>query len=135
MVPEADPGSASMTSTVPALPPATPSGASLSILDALRPLLPDLSVGGLLGFATGLALKKIGRLALTALGLLFITLQVLAYFDLISVNWPRLQALSEPWLRQGGEVSGRWMMRVLTANLPFAGAFTAGLWLGLRARG
>lgn len=124
-----------MPSTVPA--PSSPglSGASLSVLDALRPLLPDLSVGGLLGFATGLALKKIGRVALVALGLLFIALQVLVYFGLVTVNWPRLQALSEPWLRQGGELGTRWLMRALTANLPFAGAFTAGLWLGLRARG
>ncbi|WP_084050809.1 FUN14 domain-containing protein [Deinococcus hopiensis] len=112
-----------------------PPDSSVSLLDALRPLLPDFSVGALLGFATGLALKKVGRAVLLALGLLFIALQLLAYFDLVTVNWPRLQALSEPWLRQGGELGSRWLMRVLTANLPFAGAFTAGLLLGLRARG
>ncbi|WP_019585412.1 FUN14 domain-containing protein [Deinococcus apachensis] len=105
------------------------------IADALRPLLPDLSVGAVLGFATGFALKKIGRVALLGLGLLFITVQVLAYFDLVTVNWPRVQALADPLLRQGGEVGGVWVGRVLTANLPFAGAFTAGLLVGLRARG
>ncbi|UBV43979.1 hypothetical protein LAJ19_03350 [Deinococcus taeanensis] len=103
-------------------------------MDALRDLLPDLSVGALLGFAAGVALRHIGRIALILLGVLFITLQLLAYFDLISVNWLRVQALTEPWLRQGSEAGGAWLSRVLTANLPFAGAFTAGLLLGLRAR-
>ncbi|MBZ9713127.1 MULTISPECIES: FUN14 domain-containing protein [Deinococcus] len=111
---------------------AAPPAASLA--DALRPLLPDLSVGALLGFATGVALRHIGRVALIVLGTLFVVLQLLAYLDLISVNWLRLQALTEPWLRQGQEQGGAWLMRVLTANLPFAGAFTAGLLLGLRAR-
>ncbi|EYB67360.1 hypothetical protein DEIPH_ctg044orf0089 [Deinococcus phoenicis] len=108
---------------------------SASITAALRPLLPDLSVGALLGFATGLALRKVGRAALVALGLLFVSVQVLAYFGFLTVNWPRVQALADPWLRQGGEVGGAWLGRVLTANLPFAGAFTAGLLVGLRVRG
>jgi uncharacterized membrane protein (Fun14 family) len=115
------------------LPPDTLSTAPVT--EALRPLLPDLSVGAVLGFATGLALKKLGRVALVALGLLFISVQVLAYFELLTVNWPRIQALSEPLLREGGELGGAWLGRVLTANLPFAGAFTAGLLVGLRARG
>ncbi|GMA14582.1 hypothetical protein E5F05_10200 [Deinococcus metallilatus] len=114
------------------MPPDTFSTAPIT--DALRPLLPDLSVGALLGFATGLALKKVGRVALIALGLLFIAVQLLASFDLLTVNWPRVQALTDPWLRQGGELGGAWLARVLTANLPFAGAFTAGLLVGLRAR-
>lgn len=102
--------------------------------EALRGMLPDLSVGALLGFATGVALRHIGRVALIALGALFITLQLLSYFGLITVNWWQVQALTEPWLRQGSEQGGAWLARVLTANLPFAGAFTAGLLLGLRAR-
>lgn len=113
---------------------ATQAAQSGSLLDALRPALPDLSVGALLGFATGVALRHVGRVVLIVVGVLFITLQLLAYFDLISINWLRLQALTEPWLRQGGEQGASWLRRVLTANLPFAGAYTAGLLVGLRAR-
>ncbi|MFB9992801.1 FUN14 domain-containing protein [Deinococcus oregonensis] len=101
----------------------------------LTSLLPDLSVGAVLGFATGYALKKLGRIVLLLVGLLFIALQVLSWFDLITVHWTRVQALSEPWLRQGGEQGVAWLSRLLTANLPFAGAFTAALLVGLRARG
>lgn len=120
------------SSPTPSAPPAADAG--LGLVDALRPLLPDLSVGALLGFATGVALRHIGRVVLVVLGVLFLTLQLLAYFDLVSINWLRVQALTEPWLRQGGEQGASWLRRVLTANLPFAGAFTAGLLLGLRAR-
>ncbi|GHF50212.1 putative membrane protein (Fun14 family) [Deinococcus metalli] len=115
--------------------PTAPDAAhSVSLLDALRPALPDLSVGALLGFATGVALRYVGRVVLIVVGVLFITLQLLAYFDLISINWIKLQTLTEPWLRQGGEQGASWLRRVLTANLPFAGAFSAGLLVGLRAR-
>lgn len=115
-------------------PPAFPSP-DASLTEVLRAALPDLSVGALLGFATGLALRKVGRLALVALGLLFVAVQLLASLDLLSVNWPRVQALADPLLRQGGEAALTWLGRVLTANLPFAGAFAAGLLLGLRGRG
>ncbi|ANE43036.1 FUN14 domain-containing protein [Deinococcus puniceus] len=101
----------------------------------LASLLPDLSVGAVLGFATGYALKKLGRVVLLLVGLLFIALQVLSWFDLVTVHWTRVQALSEPWLRQGSEQGAAWLSRLLTANLPFAGAFTAALLVGLRARG
>ena len=117
---------------VPDPPPLDPAGHPLG--DALSALLPDLSVGALLGFATGAAIRYVGRVALIGLGVLFITLQLLAYFELISVDWLRVQAITEPWLRQGTEQGGAWLTRLLTANLPFAGAFTAGLLLGLRIR-
>ena len=122
--------------TPPTSTPVSPETAALSgsFLDVLRPILPDLSVGALLGFATGVALRHIGRVVLIVVGVLFITLQLLAYFELISINWLRLQALTEPWLRQGSEQGASWFRRVLTANLPFAGAYTAGLLVGLRAR-
>ncbi|THF84952.1 hypothetical protein E7T09_18050 [Deinococcus sp. KSM4-11] len=123
-----------MTTLPTSTPPAPDAAQSGSLLDALRPMLPDLSVGALLGFATGVALRHVGRVVLIVVGVLFIVLQLLAYFDLVTINWLKIQALSEPWLRQGGEQGASWLRRVLTANLPFAGAFTAGLLVGLRAR-
>ncbi|WP_291428681.1 FUN14 domain-containing protein [Deinococcus sp.] len=121
-----------MTTPLPDPAPLNPAGNPLG--DALFALLPDLSVGALLGFATGAAIRFVGRVALIVMGVLFITLQLLAYFGVISVDWLRVQAITEPWLRQGTEQGGAWVTRLLTANLPFAGAFTAGLLLGLRVR-
>ncbi|GGM13117.1 FUN14 domain-containing protein [Deinococcus aerophilus] len=111
-------------------PPPDPGGLSAG----LQAMLPDLSVGAVLGFATGVALRAVGRIVLIVMGLLFIALQLLAYFDVVSINWLHLQALAEPLLRQGSENGAAWLGRILVANLPFAGAFTAGLLLGLRMR-
>ena len=106
----------------------------MNLLDLLKPYLPDLSVGAVLGFAAGYAVKKVGKVALFALGAIFILIQVLAYAGLLTVNWVKVQALAEPWLRTGGEHFSAWFMRVVQTNLPFGGAFVAGLLIGLRVR-
>lgn len=100
----------------------------------LSSLLPDLSFGGLLGFAAGYAIKKVGMVALFVVGAVFILLQLLAYQGLLTVNWFKVQALAEPALRHGGEQLGSWALRILQTNLPFGGAFVAGLLIGLRMR-
>ena len=105
-----------------------------TISSAVLPLLPPLSLGALLGFAAGYAVKFIGKVALLIVGLLFVALQLLSYFELISINWLRLEALSGPWLQDSGQSAWRWASGVLTHNLPFGGAFVAGLLLGLRRR-
>ncbi len=106
----------------------------MNFLDLLKPYLPDLSVGALLGFCAGYAIKKIGKVAVFVLGAIFILIQVLAYLGLLTVNWVKVQALTEPWLREGGEHFSGWVMRVIQTNLPFGGAFVAGLLVGLRVR-
>lgn len=106
----------------------------MDVLEWLRPYLPELSVGAVLGFAAGYAIKKIGKAALLVVGVLFIVIQLLVYFGMLSVNWTHLQQVAEPWLRTGGEQLGSGVLRVLQTNLPFGGAFVAGLLIGLRVR-
>ncbi|AFZ67376.1 FUN14 domain-containing protein [Deinococcus peraridilitoris] len=106
----------------------------MSVPDLLRPLLPDLSIGGVLGFCAGFAIKKVGRVMIFALGALFVIVQLLAYFGFLSVNWGRVQLIAEPWLKEGAQQGSAWLLDVLRANLPFGGAFVAGLMLGLRTR-
>jgi uncharacterized membrane protein (Fun14 family) len=103
------------------------------LLNALTPYLGQVSFGGLAGFATGYALKKVGKIALFVFGLLFITLQTLAYFGIIEINWLRIQKAADPLLSQDN-LQNLWngLLAVLTLNLPFAGAFVPGLMLGLR---
>jgi uncharacterized membrane protein (Fun14 family) len=119
----------------PASPPSASStqGAVDSAFNALAPYLGQISFGGLAGFATGFALKKIGRVALVIFGLLFITLQALAYFGIVEVNWLRIQSFADPLLKRDA-LQGFWngLVGILTNNLPFAGAFIPGFLLGLR---
>ncbi|WP_420595148.1 FUN14 domain-containing protein [Deinococcus sp.] len=105
-----------------------------SFSNVILPLLPPLSLGALLGFAAGYAVKFVGRIALIVAGLLFVAVQLLAYFDLVSVNWLRLETISSPLLQNGPQNAWKWLTGVLTLNLPFSGAFVGGLLLGLRRR-
>jgi uncharacterized membrane protein (Fun14 family) len=107
--------------------------ATPNIIDQITPYLGQISFGGLSGFAVGYALKKVGRVALVVFGLLFITLQALAYAGFIEVNWLRIQQVANPVLERNS-LEGTWkgLLAVLTQNIPFAGAFVPGLLLGLR---
>ena len=114
--------------------PPTPTPPAPSLLDSLLPLLPGLSLGAILGFCAGYAIKRLGRMTALIVGLLFLALQVMAWQGLLTIHWPKIQALAEPWLHQGGEELSRWGLRILQTNLPFGGAFVAALLVGLRAR-
>ncbi|MBA2666684.1 MAG: FUN14 domain-containing protein [Trueperaceae bacterium] len=102
-------------------------------LPALFPYAEQLGFGLVAGFAVGYALKKVGKLAAVALGLVFILVQTLAYVGFITVNWGEVQARVDP-LFEGDSLTQAWqgLLGVLTFNLAFAGAFVPGLVLGLK---
>jgi uncharacterized membrane protein (Fun14 family) len=103
------------------------------ILDAIAPYIGQISFGGLAGFATGYAMKKIGKIALFVFGSIFILLQVLAYMGIIEINWLRVQQFAEPALQRPAlENTLNGIVGVLTNNLPFAGSFIPGFLLGLK---
>lgn len=105
-----------------------------SLPDLITPVLPDLSVGGLLGFCAGFAVKKVGRMLVFVVGAIVLVVQLLVWQGFVTVDWARVQQSAEPLVEAGGREGGTWLMNVLTANLPFGGAFTAGLLLGLRTK-
>lgn len=114
-------------------PPASTSGAVDGAFNALAPYLGQISFGALAGFATGYALKKIGRVALVIFGLLFIAVQLLAYYGVVQVDWLRIQSYADPLLkRESLQGFFNSLVSILTNNVPFAGAFVPGFLLGLR---
>jgi uncharacterized membrane protein (Fun14 family) len=119
------------TTSPPITPPAS---AGHSLPDLLLPYLPDLSVGAILGFCAGYAIKKIGKMTALIAGLLFIALQIMAWQGLLTINWPKIQGLATPWLHQGGEQISNWGLRILQTNLPFGGGFVVALLVGLRSK-
>ncbi len=107
--------------------------ATNNFFDSIAPYLGQISFGALAGFATGYALKKIGRTAIVIFGLLFITIQFLAYLGVVRVDWLRIQQYADPLLSKNslqGFFNG--LTGILTNNVPFAGAFIPGFLLGLR---
>lgn len=114
-------------------PPTATGGAVDSAFNALAPYLGQISFGALAGFATGYALKKIGRVALVIFGLLFIVVQLLAYYGVVQVDWLRIQSYADPLLkRESLQGFFNSLISILTNNVPFAAAFIPGLLLGLR---
>ena len=78
-------------------------------------------------------MKKIGKIALFIFGIGFILLQGLAYTGVIEINWLRIQQFAEPALKTPAlESAFNGILRVLTNNVPFAGAFIPGFLLGLK---
>ncbi len=106
-----------------------------TLSDWLRPLLPELSLGLVMGIAVGYAVKQMGRWVLLSLGLLFIGLQLLASLHVVTINWLQVEHLSQPWLKDNGQQVLHTLSAVLTRDLPFGGSFIVGLLIGLRLRG
>jgi uncharacterized membrane protein (Fun14 family) len=100
---------------------------------SFTPYVEQIGFGAVAGFAVGYALKKLGKLAAIALGLVFILIQTLAYQGFLTVNWGEVQARVDP-LFERDSLSSAWerLVEVLTYNLPFAGAFVPSLVLGFR---
>ncbi len=100
-------------------------------MEWFMPVAGTLGVGGLLGWATACFLKSAGRLMGCAVGLVFVLMQLLAYYGLAEWRWD----LIAPVVDKAGEVaksSSGTLWKILTYNLPFSGGFGAGFWLALK---
>ena len=88
-----------------------------------------MGIGGLTGWAVGFTLKKFAKLAALIVGISFITIQYLAFHKFITVDWDKIKAAVP-----NEQIQKTWLdaMSMLTLNLPFAGSFLAGFWLGFR---
>lgn len=88
-----------------------------------------LGMGGLTGWAVGFTMKKFAKLAALVVGISFISLQFLAFHKFITIDWDKIKSAVP-----NEQVQKTWMeaMSTLTFNLPFAGSFLAGFWLGFR---
>ncbi len=100
----------------------------------LTVVLSTLGVGGLLGYGAGTAVKTVSRLVSCLIGVIFILMQVAAYYGLAEWHWDRIgDMISGPGASAAHAASG-WLWKVMTYNLPFAGGFGAGFFLAIRRR-
>ena len=90
----------------------------------------SLGIGGILGWSAAYAIKTVGKLLGCLLGIVFILLQVLAYYGIAEIHWDKVAAMAP-----AGHVASQFfhaLWKILTYNLPFTGGFTAGFWMGWR---
>lgn len=102
-------------------------------IQTLIPYIEQLTFGAIAGFAAGYALKKVGKLLALALGLLFIAVQILAYYSFVTVDWIEIQRRVDPLLESESlGVMWRSLLNIMTYNVSFAAAFIPGFIFGLR---
>lgn len=109
------------------------SGVEAPDLQTVAPYLQQISFGALAGFASGYALKKVGKVVAIIIGLLFVALQLLAYYGIVEINWGVVQGHVDPLL-EPESLNSMWqnLVQLLTFNITFAAAFVPGLLFGLR---
>ena len=59
-------------------------------IEAAKPALMKMSVGSVMGYCSGYALKKVGKAMAVVVGLGFVGLQSAAYGGYITVNWMKV---------------------------------------------
>ena len=95
-------------------------------------ILSTLGVGGLLGWAAGTAVRTVSRLLGCLLGVLFILMQLLAYYGFVEWQWDAIsQFIMGPAATVADAASAK-VWTILTYNLPFTGGFASGFYIGLR---
>ena len=100
------------------------------MVEILTPLLTQLGVGGIAGFCTGYALKKMGKIVAFIVCIMFIGLELLAYKGKFNINYDGLQKLGSELFGQVGALEG--VLTLIIANLPFTDIFLVGLAIGLK---
>jgi len=92
----------------------------------------QLTVGSLLGFATGFSIKRIGKMLLFVLGSQVLFLQYCSYRKWVDVHWQKFADDISPALERK-RLAG--LLNALASRMPFATSFTAGVYTGIKYTG
>lgn len=63
----------------------------LTTIDAAKPILAKISFGSMMGYCSGYAMKKIGRVAAVVLGCGFIAVQTCVSYGYLDVDWEKVR--------------------------------------------
>ncbi|OQA17525.1 MAG: FUN14 family protein [bacterium ADurb.Bin363] len=91
----------------------------------------QIGFGFISGIIVGYTFKKLTRLLAIVLGLLFITIQILAYYKFIMVNWDAIEKAAYKAIAVTTASSPLWW-KILITNFPYIGTFTLGFIIGFR---
>lgn len=89
----------------------------------------QLSFGGVLGFAAGFSIRKVGKAILFLVGTEVVILQYMAYREWLTMDWRKLGRDIAPKFDRS-----TWdgFVEILIYKMPFSAAFSGGLVAGLR---
>jgi uncharacterized membrane protein (Fun14 family) len=103
-------------------------------LDAVAPTLFTIGSGGLIGFLAGFAMKRIFKILAVIVGLFFAALMYFQSQNLISVNWDRIQSMTQGLLSTlMHSLTDTGQISTITGNLgiPLTGGLAAGFAVGI----
>jgi len=103
-------------------------------LESVAPTLFTIGSGGLIGFLAGFALKRIFKILAVIVGLFFAALMYFQSQNLISVNWDKIQSMSQGLVSTlAHSLTDTGQISTITGNLgiPLTGGLAAGFAIGL----
>lgn len=110
-------------------------------IDQLKPVLTKIGFGTIMGYCSGLVMKKVSQSIGIILGTTFIGLQIAVSMGYIDVKWDKVSdgVQAKIDVTNDGTIDGKDMKEywkkvklVLTKNIPSAGGFSCGLLFGVR---
>jgi len=105
------------------------------IIEKAKPLLANLSFGAVMGYCSGVAMKKVGKALAFAIGTIFIGLQGAVSFGYLQIDWEKVKIDIVKSVDTSGDgkfdvedmkVYWRKVKKVLTYKIPSAGGFSLG---------
>lgn len=101
--------------------------------EMVGPLATQLGLGFVVGFCVGFLAKKAGKLVALLVGAAFVLVQVLAYADVVTVDWSPIAAWWERARRpETLERQRSAVQSILFANAPALAGAVPGLIVGLK---
>ena len=103
-------------------------------LDAVAPTLFTIGSGSLIGFLAGFAIKRIFKILAVIVGIFFAALMYFQSQNLISVNWDKIQSMSQGLVSTlAHSLTDTGQISTITGNLgiPLTGGLAAGFALGV----
>ena len=98
-------------------------------MDFIIPFVGTLGFGGLMGYGVGYAAKKVSKLVLIGMGILFFLIQYLVYKGFVhGVDWGGMAEAGAHAAKSGGAL----FWRIVTYNVSLGAGFVAGIVLGFK---
>lgn len=99
-------------------------------MESLLPIGGEITIGGLLGFVTGYATKKIAKLVAVLAGLQLAVFKSLETRGVLEVHWEQLSGLTPKVGPIEAQASG--YLAELASAIPMGGGFTVGAVAGFK---
>ena len=103
-------------------------------IESFSPTLFSIGSGGVIGFLVGFAIKRVIKILAVIAGIFFGVLMYLQSQSLISVNWDKLQSMSQSMLITiANSLTDTGQISTIAGNLgiPLTGGLAAGFAIGL----